>query len=119
MSLAPLLRSLGPTIAAGSALLLGALNGCEAPPRRNPPTPAAAAQAAVEVGRVTIVNRENHFVLIDLESNLYVPAPGTPLTSISPTGKTARLKASPEQKRPFIAADILDGEPSPGDRVVR
>jgi hypothetical protein len=118
MSIALLIRPL--TLKIGAAILLAvALSGCGAPPHRVPPNSSSAASAAVEVGRITIINQKNRFVLIDLESNLYVPAPGTPLISISPTGKTAHLKASAEQKRPFIAADILDGEPAVGDRVVR
>ena len=36
--------------------------------------------------------------------------------STNAAGATAHLKASPEQKRPFIAADIIDGEPAVGDR---
>jgi hypothetical protein len=39
--------------------------------------------------------------------------------SINAAGAIAHLKASPEQKRPFIAADIIDGEPAVGDEVVR
>jgi hypothetical protein len=48
-----------------------------------------------------------------------VPAPGTALRATNSSGATARLKASPEQKRPFIAADIVDGDPAVGDQVFR
>jgi hypothetical protein len=71
------------------------------------------------VGEVAVVDEEKRFVLIDLESNLYVPSPGTELRTTNAKGETAHLKASPEQKRPFVAADIVDGEPAVGDRVVR
>ncbi len=66
-----------------------------------------------------MVDEEKRFVLIDLEANLYVPAPGTELFSRNAAGVVAHLSASPEQKRPFIAADIVDGEPAVGDEVLR
>jgi hypothetical protein len=71
------------------------------------------------VGEIAVVDDEKRFVLIDLGSNLYVPAPGAAMHSTNAAGTTAHLKASPEQKRPFIAADIIDGEPTVGDEVVR
>ncbi|MGH7939410.1 MAG: hypothetical protein ACREFG_12985 [Chthoniobacterales bacterium] len=58
-------------------------------------------------------------MLIDLDSSLYVPEAGVALRAVSHGAETARLKASPEQKRPFFAADILDGRPSVGDQVVQ
>ena len=66
-----------------------------------------------------MVNEAKRFVLIDLQSNLYVPVPGTALHTTNAAGEMAHLKAGPEQKRPFIAADIVDGDPKVGDQVVR
>jgi hypothetical protein len=100
---------------ATSSLLL--FTGCATKPR-----PAVAAPAPVRpsvVGKIAVVDEEKRFVLIDLDSNLYVPAPGTALRSTNAAGAAAHLKASAEQKRPFIAADIVDGEPAVGDEVVR
>jgi hypothetical protein len=92
-------------------------SGCASTP---PPKPARAALTPPRVvGEIAIVDKEKHFVLVDLESNLYVPPPGTELQSRNGAGKIAHLKASPEQKRPFIAADIVDGEPAVGDQVIR
>jgi hypothetical protein len=71
------------------------------------------------VGEIALVNEAKGFVLVDLQSNLYLPAPGSALRTTNASGKTAHLKATPEQKRPFIAADIVDGEPEVGDQVVR
>ena len=99
---------------AGSILIL---NGCAR--EKQPTTPPPAATAPRVVGEVAIVDEEKRFVLIDLESNLYVPAPGTELRTTNARGETAHLKASPEQKRPFVAADIVDGDPAVGDEVVR
>ncbi len=66
-----------------------------------------------------MVDEERRFVLIDLDPYLYVSSPGTSLRTSNAKGETAHLKASAEQKRPFIAADLLDGDPAVGDRVVR
>ncbi len=95
-------------------LFLGA--GCVASPRAKAPAATAPPRPRV-VGEVAVVDEEKRFVLIDLQSNLYVPPPGTELRTTNAAGDTAHLKASPEQKRPFIAADIVDGEPAVGDEV--
>ena len=100
---------------ATSALL--PFTGCAAKLR-----PAVAAPAPAQlsvVGEIAVVDEEKRFVLIDLGSNLYVPAPGATLRSTNTAGAIAHIKASPEQKRPFIAADIIDGAPAVGDEVVR
>ncbi len=104
----------------GACLLL--ICGCASPAR-----PAAASRAPAKpppiihaiVGEIAIVDEEERFVLIDLGSNLYVPTPGALLRSSNAAGETAHLKASLEQKRPFVAADIVDGQPMVGDEVVR
>ncbi|MBA3608001.1 MAG: hypothetical protein H0W43_05750 [Chthoniobacterales bacterium] len=95
------------------------LSGCASAARpKAVPTASAAARPRV-VGEVAVVDEEKRFVLIDLQSNLYVPPPGTELRTTNSAGDTARLKASPEQKRPFIAADIVDGDPAVGDEVLK
>jgi hypothetical protein len=71
------------------------------------------------VGKIAVVDEEKHFVLIDLASNLYVPNAGTALQALNAGAESARLRAAPEQKRPFIAADIIDGRPAVGEEVVR
>ena len=93
--------------AVGSLLAFG---GCAAQPKRTAP-------AQVHIGQVALVNGEKRFVLIDLGSNLYVPAPGLVLISTNAAGAIAHLKTTPEQKRPFVAADIIDGTPAAGDQV--
>ncbi len=102
----------------GATVLFVAVAGC-APPPPAAKKPAASPPKAVVIGEVAIVDEEKRFVLIDLENNLYVPAPGAALRTRNPHGETAHLKASPEQKRPFVAADIIDGNPAVGDQVVR
>ena len=68
------------------------------------------------VGTVAVVNAPLHFVLLDVGS-LYTPASGRTLKSYAGDAETAEMVVSPEKKRPFIAADIVKGEPKVGDRV--
>jgi hypothetical protein len=111
------IQTLRLTILGASTSWLLFIAGCAAGPG---PSAASAAPAPPSgVGEIALVDEEERFVLIDLDSNLYVPAPGTALRATNPAGKTAHLKASPEQKRPFIAADIVDGDPVVGDQVTR
>jgi hypothetical protein len=91
--------------------------GCA--PRARPAAATPAPTGPKVVGEVAVVDEEKKFVLIDLDFNLYVPSPGTALRTTNAAGETAHLQASPEQKRPFVAADIVDGDPAVGDQVVR
>jgi hypothetical protein len=65
---------------------------------------------------VAVVNEELHFVLVDVGS-LYVPGAGTALKSFSGDKETAILAVDPEKQRPFIVADIINGDPKVGDEV--
>ena len=105
------------TIAVAAAILLLPCTGCA--PGARPTAATTAPSAPTVIGEVAVVDEEKKFVLIDLDSNLYVPSAGTTLRATNASGQTAHLKASPEQKRPFIAADIVDGDPAVGDQVVR
>lgn len=120
MRTAPLLRFLCLTIA-GDVTGAG-LGGCSANPYKpasaSAPSATSAQPRTIQVGEVRVVDAEKHFVLIDLQSNLYVPEPGTVLRAMRDTTESAKLKVTPEQKRPFIAADVIEGEPAPGDEVV-
>lgn len=99
-----------------AAFLSLTLSGCAAAHHRaattTPPEP-------VVIGEVALVDEAGRFVLIDLDSNLYVPPPGASLRTANAAGETGHLQTSPEQKRPFIAADIVDGHPAVGDQVLR
>lgn len=67
------------------------------------------------VGTVSLVNEELGFVLVDATE---IPGPGTALKAFTEEGaESAVLVVSPEQKRPFIIADIIKGLPHSGDRV--
>jgi hypothetical protein len=97
--------------------LLGACSSSPPPPTQ---TGAPARPRSILVGEVAIVDEAGRFVLVDLASNLYVPAPGLALRTLDSAGKTtAHLRAAAERKRPFIAADIVDGSPAVGDLVLQ
>jgi hypothetical protein len=117
MLLASQIFARGLIIAGAATSSLFTFPGCAPQPR--PATAAPRPARPSVVGEIAVVDEEKRFVLIDLGSNLYVPAPGAAMNSINAAGAIAHLKASPEQKRPFIAADIIDGEPGVGDEVVR
>jgi len=117
MLLASQILARGLMIAGAATSSLLTFPSCASQPQTATAAPRPAHPSVV--GEIAIVDEEKRFVLIDLGSNLYVPAPGTAMHSINAAGATAHLKASSEQKRPFIAADIIDGEPAVGDEVVR
>ena len=73
----------------------------------------------IAVGKVALVDEMRRFVLIDLQSNLYLPRPGLALRTTNAAGQTAHLRTTPEQKRSFITADIVDGHPAVGDLVLQ
>lgn len=101
---------------AGSVSLLAT---CAAPSRTGKPSPGSSPPRPIIVGEVAIVDENKRFVLIDLASNLYTPAPGVALRTMNGAEETGRLRAAPERKRPFVAADIIDGTPNVGDEVVQ
>lgn len=69
------------------------------------------------VGIISTVNRDHGFVLI--HSNDLRPAGSTLMTLPAQEGAPkAHLRVSEEQRPPFLIADILDGEPLPGQTVV-
>jgi len=117
MLLASQILARGLMIAGAATSSLLTFPGCATQPRSATAAPRPARPSVV--GEIAVVDEEKRFVLIDLGSNLYVPAPGAPMHSTNAAGATAHLKAAPEQKRPFIAADIIDGAPAVGDEVVR
>ena len=89
-------------------------SGCAIFPHKKKPP--AAPQPRM-VGRVAFVRETERFALIDVGS-LYTPMPGTALKAFDEAGsETAILSVSPERKRPFIAADIVRGEPHRDDLV--
>lgn len=91
-------------------LTLAVVSGCAS--RKQAPKP----QAPIVIGKVSLVNAELEFILVD---TYFTPPAGTPLRTLSATGdETALLTVSREKRRPFIIANINDGAPQVGDRVI-
>ena len=103
------------------SLLLAALCLSLAACATHPAVPQASikppAPLPVAIGRVSLVNEELGFVLIDTQET---PETGTELQTRANDGQeTARLRVSVEKKRPYIIADILKGKPLPGQVVTK
>jgi hypothetical protein len=87
---------------------------CAHPAKR----PGSKISAPVFVGEIAMINQGTGFVLVDISSASSPPPPASELTTRNADGvETSRLKVTPENKRPFIAADIVSGSPKRGDRV--
>lgn len=67
-------------------------------------------------GIITLVNEDNHFVLID-GGYSSAPADGLKLKSFTDDAESGTLAVSPQHRRPFVIADITSGTPKKGDRV--
>ena len=68
------------------------------------------------LGKILVVKEKLEFVLIDIGT---APAPeaGTKLLAYTDSNPSAELVVSAFQKRPFLIADIVSGEPKVGDAV--
>ena len=71
----------------------------------------------MEVGQVTLVNREAGFVMIRTAAEL--PAGMELLVHNRNNVQTAVLRVSPEKQPSFMIADILKGRPLPGETAIR
>ena len=104
------------------AALIAAVPGCATfkkvhlLPRRKSKVAAAQAVAPRRIGTITLVNEDDHFVLIDT-GMAAAPTVGTALKSF--TGETASgvVAVGNVNRRPFVVADIVQGVPKKGDTV--
>lgn len=101
-----------------AVLLLTQLSACALSRRRRPSKKAApqSPPAPQLVGTVTLVNEEQHFVLIDSTTSPS-PLPNAVLRTRGAAGETAELKAGAIRRRPFAIADVVKGAPKVGDQV--
>lgn len=76
------------------------------------------AQPPQLIGTVKMVNKEDHFVLIDAISYGATQA-GDAMVCIVNQQESAHLRASALRNPPFLIADIASGNPSPGDKVYK
>lgn len=77
---------------------------------------AAARLGAKAVGEVAYVDDAEQFVLIRALNGVQLP-PQAPLETRRNGQRTALLRATPEKKNNFLAADLLEGTPQTGDAV--
>ncbi len=70
----------------------------------------------VRLGRVSMINTEEEFALIELSSPL-MPKEQTTLYAFKNQMRSAQLKVSGERQTPFLIADIVEGHPSQNDLV--
>lgn len=69
------------------------------------------------LGKVLVVKDKMEFVLVDI-GTAPAPAAGTILLAYTDANPSAELAVSSFQKRPYLIADIVSGEPKMGDTVV-
>ncbi len=70
------------------------------------------------IGSIQMVRGDENFVLIRSSKAMNLEV-GTEMMTYALNGKpTSKLKLSPERKGSFVVADIVQGNPQKGDRVV-
>ncbi len=102
-------------------LLMALLPGCvlmknfgKKKPTAPPPTTTGATQNFL--GTISMVNEDGRFVLVDF-GGFAAPSPGAELQVRRSGEEVATLNAGAEMRRPFAAADIVQGTPQAGDDV--
>lgn len=100
--------------------LVASLPGCslwqDFTKKKSPAPVATAVETQSFLGTISMVNDDGHFVLVDF-GGFAAPEPGAELQVRRAGEDVATLKAGTEMRRPFAAADILQGTPQPGDDV--
>lgn len=87
-------------------------------PFKPPPRGERVHPAPERVGVIVLVNEEQRFVLIDTTTGV-VPGAGTALKAFRHEAEVAVLHAGEVQRRPFVIADFVTGQPARGDVVFR
>jgi len=108
------------TNAPASKMLPAAAGAAAIAPAIASTTPKAPQPYTARLGLVSLVNNSSDFVLINI-GTAPAPPPGSRLQSYSAqAGATAaELSVSNYQRRPFLIADIISGNPKVGDSVVQ
>ncbi len=95
-----------------ASLVLGSILPACAWKKPNPVPPAPS--LPVWMGTVRMVNTPEQFALI--ETTLPI-SPGQTFLAVSEHLETSTLRTTALRNHPFLIADIVDGSPSPGDRI--
>lgn len=69
-------------------------------------------------GVIRMVNSAEHFVLVEA-SAISSAEPGETYLSINKGAETATLRMTSLKNPPFLIADIISGNPSPGEKIYR
>lgn len=106
-----------------SLVLILALPGCATlkkllPHKKRPPRAERLHPEPERVGVIVLVNEDQRFVLIDTTTGI-IPSSGTALKAFRNESEIAVLHAGEVQRRPFVIADIITGDPVRGDIVFR
>ena len=83
---------------------------------KQPASPATPAQFGPAPARITFVNEQLKFVVINVSSRA-MPASGTILQVTRGTARVGAVRVSEERRARFITADIIDGELHIGDEA--
>ena len=68
------------------------------------------------VGRVSMVNADGRFVLVESDQSAALN-PGTALKCFRDGVETGVVAVGQERRRPYVTADIVTGDPQRGDQV--
>lgn len=96
------------------AATLGSVAGCAHFGPRKPEVPEAT--LPTWVGRVVMVDTVHRFVLVDAGS-ASAPAAGGNVVTLRDKRQTALLRVTAEARPPYVAMDIVEGEPALGDQA--
>lgn len=96
------------------AVVLGGVSGCAHFRPKKPEVPEAT--LPTWLGRVVMVDTVHRFVLVDAGS-ASAPAAGSVVITLRNKQQTALLRVTAEARPPYIAMDIVEGEPSLGDQA--
>jgi hypothetical protein len=83
---------------------------------RPKPADAVVVNLGVLTGRVTLVNAEHQFVVLDFGGQR-PPAPGATLAVLRAGKPVATVRVTEPTRGRFVTADVLSGEPRPGDEA--
>lgn len=95
-------------------LALCGLAGCALLGKKRPAAPPE--RQPRRVGTVALVGRDHSFALIDVGLH-YLPPAGRALKAFRDGQETGVLAVSGERNGPFVAADIVGGQPGQGDEI--
>ena len=106
------MKTFFPVFLLGAALC--GVSGCAHFGPKKPEVPEAT--LPTWLGRVVMVDTLHRFVLVDAGS-ASAPAAGRDVVTLRDKRKTSLLRVTAEARSPYVAMDILEGEPALGDQA--